>query len=101
MGRKSKNDVEEKIKLISNFWKILAMCGASCFFTILLAIVTGLIKGMIVLKIFLYAMMLVLAIFSIITMVTTCATIYFKITTLDEEKFKEAVCDAISDFNDI
>jgi hypothetical protein len=100
MSNKTQEAVEEKIKMMANFWKIVAMCGGACLFTIILSVITSMITGMIVLKIFLYALLLVSAIFSIITMVTTSVTIYFKVTTLDEKKFREAVeeiAEAIAD----
>lgn len=101
MSRISIEEVESKIKLLKNFWRILAMCGGSCFFTVLLIIITGMISGWIVLKIFLYAIVLVVAIFSIITLVTTGITIYFKVTTLSEERFREAVSEIAKEIADL
>lgn len=91
MSYESQEEAENKIKLMRNFWKILALCGGSCLFTVMLSIITGMISGWIVLKIFLYAIVLVAAIFSIITLVTTGITIYFMVTTLSEERFRKAV----------
>lgn len=91
MSYESRDEAEGKIKLMKNFWRIMTMCGGSCLFTVLLSIITGMISGWIVLKIFLYAIVFVAAIFSIITLVTTGITIYFMVTTLSEERFREAV----------
>lgn len=98
MTYKLQEEAKGKIKLMTNFWRILAMCGGSCLFTALLSIITGIISGWIVLKIFLYAIVLVTAIFSIITLVTIGITIYFMVTTLSEERFREAVKEIVNEF---
>ncbi len=98
MGHKYKSDAEEvegKIKLMKNFWNILAMCAGSCLLTIILSIISSRLSwhDVAIVKVFLYAVILVTAIFSIVTLVTTGVTIYFKVTTLNEQAFKEAVAE--------
>lgn len=96
--RSNEEEAGDKIKLMKNFWNILAMCSVSCFITMFLSVITAMIKGMIILKMFLYAVILIMAIFSIITLVTTGMSIYFKVTTLSEEKFKKAVAEIAETF---
>lgn len=98
MSYKSVEEAASKIKLMSNFWRISGMCGGSCLLTILLSIITGMISGWIILKIFLYTIVLVTAIFSVITLVTTGMTIYFMVTTLSEERFRKAVKEIAESF---
>ena len=97
MSYQTQADAEFKVKLMKNLWKIMAMTGGFCLLTVLLSLIVAAIKGLIVLKIFLYIVILVLGIFSIVSLVTTGMSIYFKITTLNEEAFKKAVAEIASD----
>ena len=100
MSYETQLDAEHKIKLMGNFWKILAMTGGAFLFTVLLSLIVAAIKGLVVLKIFLYVVILVSGIFSIVTLVTTGVSIYFKITTLSEKAFRETVAEIASEIAD-
>ncbi len=100
MSYKSQEEAEYKIKLMKNVWRILTMCGGSCLFTVILSIISSQLawSDVAVLKVFLFAVIIVAGIFSIITLVITGMTIYFKITTLSEVKFREAVKEFVEEF---
>lgn len=97
MSYQTQADAEYKVKLMKNLWKIIAMTGGFCLLTIILSLLVAAIKGLIVLKIFLYIVILVTGIFSIVSLVTTGMSIYFNITTLNEKAFKKAVCEIASE----
>ena len=101
MTNKEQKSVEQKVKLMTNSNKILVMCICAFALTVLLTLTTSVISGFIVLKIFLYAMILASAIFTIITFITTCSSIYFKVTALDKDKFKEAVGEIAQEIADM
>ncbi len=100
MSYQTKADAEHKVKLMKNLSRIMTMTGGFCLLTILLSLIAAAIRGLVVLQIFLYVVILVLGIFSIASLVTTCMSIYFKITTLSEKAFKEAVAEIASDIYD-
>lgn len=99
MSYETQIEAENKIKLMRNFWNILAMCGGACLLTIILSMISAWLtwEDVAILKVFIFAVILVLSIFSIVTLVTTGMSIYFKVTTLDEEAFKEAVGEIAAD----
>lgn len=105
MGHKYKSDEEEvgdKIRLMKNFWNIMMMCAGSCLVTIILSIISSRLAwgDVAIVKVFLYAVILVTAIFSIVTLVTTGMTIYFKVTTLNEREFKKVVAEIAKEIAD-
>jgi hypothetical protein len=100
MSYQAQADAEHKVKLMKNLWKIMTMTGGFCLLTVLLSLIVAAIKGLVVLQIFLYVVILVLGVFSIVSLVTTGMSIYFKITTLSEKAFKEAVSEIASDLAD-
>jgi hypothetical protein len=93
MSYETQADAEYKIKLMKNLWNIMTMTGGFCLLTVALSIITAMIPGLIVLKVFLYAVILVSGIFSIVSLVTTGMSIYFKITALSQKAFTDAVAD--------
>ena len=88
--RRDESDYEGRIKLMKNLWRVIILAFCSCLVTIILAMMAHAVP-LVVIKIFLYALILVSGVYSIITFVTAGITIYFKTTSLDEEAFREAV----------
>lgn len=99
MSYETQTNAESKIKLMTNFWRILGMCGGACLLTIILSIISSWLawEDVAILKIFIFVVIFVLGIFSIVTLVTTAISLYFKVTTLDEDAFKKAVCEIADD----
>ena len=88
----NEEEVETRLKLTQNFGKILIMTGGACAITVVLAMLCPKVTwASSMLKLFLICITATIGIFSIIAVVTTAITVYFKITALSEEKFKEGV----------
>jgi hypothetical protein len=93
MSYETQSDAESKIKLMANFWRILGMCGGACLLTIILSVISSWLawEDVAILKIFIFVVIFVSGIFSVVTLVTTAISLYFKVTTLDEKAFRDAV----------
>ena len=91
-----KNETNES-KLVSNFWRVIFMTAGAILLTIFLITIASQVQNMTALKVFLFVIALISTIFSVITMITSCIAVYFKITTFDTDKAKEATVDIISE----
>jgi len=84
------SEVKNEVALMKNLWRILAMTGGACFITIVLAMMSSMIKwsDMAALKVFIFALVAVTGVFSIVSLITACISVYFRITALSEENFR-------------